>query len=166
MRTRELKQALKIELRHTGTQDCYVLARNHFNEKVFRKFPFAAIINTDNWPGKGIHWTAVYTDRRKKAVFFDSLGKHPSHYNININPYQWNDRPLQGNSALCGEYTVLFIKYIARGTSLNQFRRLFSSNKDRNDRLVRRYFNHHLPTVTNISTEEVDQTCVTNCNHG
>ena len=166
MRTRDIRKALKHELRHTKTRNYYVLARNHFNEKVFRRFPIAAVINTDSWPGKGIHWCGLYIDGRRRAFFFDSLGRHPHHYNINIDPYQWNDRPLQGNSALCGEYSILFIKYIARGASLKQFQRIFSNNKERNDRLVRRYFNHHLSSLTHTTKEKVDQTCITNCNNG
>lgn len=166
MRTHEIRKALGFELKHTKVKTYYVLARNHFNEKIFHKFPLAVVINTDSWPGKGLHWVGVFYDRHRRPIFFDSLGKSPKYYDINIKPYEWNKKSYQGNSDLCGQYTLLFIKYMSRGLKLKEFQQLFSKNKERNDALIRQYFNRHLPIHDSISTKEVDQSCITNCSNG
>ena len=144
-----------------------VLPRNHFNKKRNRSFPSAFIINTDDWPGVGgVHWVAVWFDRYKRAIFFDSLGKHPSHYKFQIKPYQWNKKCYQGESDLCGEYSLFFIMFMIRGADLKWIQRRFSKDKRKNDAYIRSYFYRLKPCCGPSNSTDVDQTCKIHCHNG
>lgn len=102
------------------------------------KFPSCFISNTHPRNKPGEHWLALHYDNKGYATFFDSYGKPPSYYKLenyiskSANGWSWNKRRLQGNSDLCGFYSVLFLLYKTRDKILNFFKE-FYFNFSKND---------------------------------
>lgn len=96
----------------------------------------------------GKHWIFVYYDD-VKCIFFDSLAKHPDHYDTELSsllPYSYETvpHPIQnsGTSDLCGFYCLYAGVLLCRGYSLSQLLRPFelaTRNFDHNDEIVSRF---------------------------
>lgn len=167
MRTREIQNTLDTLLCRSRARSWFVLPRNYLKLVHIKRFPCAIIMNTDDWPGVGgVHWIGLWYDVSKRLTFFDSLGLPPSAYGLILRPYEWNKKVLQGNSDLCGEYSLLFIDLMSKGGSLRQVLKLFSNNKMKNDRLVHHYFKRIRPSQSHIHCTDVDQSCAYNCQNG
>lgn len=108
--------------------------------------PAAIVANTDPHSQPGSHWVAMYLDNDGHCVYFDSYGvppgipQHLNRIRKNSRSYTWNTRHLQSfGSKVCGQYCIMFLHYMARGYTLQQFCKMFSNNQDHNDRIVARF---------------------------
>ena len=91
----------------------------------------------------GHHWLALYQSSVDKVEFFDSYGRKPSFYGLQIKNaklIQSNDVQLQNiNSNVCGLYCVLYLFHRVRGNPMSKMVNMFSRhNTVLNDDLVRK----------------------------
>lgn len=88
---------------------------------------------------RGIHWISIFV-KNNRILFFDSLGRNPSYYNLNIpNVTIVNKRMLQStDSDTCGQFALFFLYHI-NILSIAKFLRLFVHSTRRNDALVIRF---------------------------
>lgn len=116
-------------------------------EKVTR--PCLVIANTKSSDSPGEHWTGFFFPAgNKKAEFFDSFGRPPhkkSFMNFihnNSTSFIYNDKKIQGNwSAVCGQYTILFLYFRCRNRSLKKFQKEFNvKTPERNDMKIMKMY--------------------------
>lgn len=106
------------------------------------------IANTDDHTQVGQHWIAMHVDQRGRGVFFDSYGMSPTihHHRHRLRKntlfYTYNNKQFQSfNSKVCGQYCIMFLDYMNRGYTLEKFCNLFSTNYNKNDYIVSKYYN-------------------------
>ena len=111
-------------------------------------FPALFIANVDTSDKPGSHWVAFYFTKDREGEFFDSYGLPPSNYagtftrflNNNSKEWNFNSMTLQSTtSKVCGHYCLYYALFRCRNISLSTIVHRFSSNKSRNDFLVRRF---------------------------
>src|SRR5215471_20493197 len=115
--------------------------------------PGCLIINTDPHDEPGTHWLAICLQPKSySAFYFDSYGLAPSLPSVhaflrrNCTLYDYNDIPMQSlTSTLCGHYCCLFVLYMDRGYTPQQFVAMFYS-KDA-DSKVRKEFAAEFPPL-------------------
>ena len=105
-----------------------ILKNDKFTKKIFYgalpidklpkkiKYPSCLIINNQSSEKQGEHWMAIYFDKKKEAIFFDSFGLSPKSYNLDkflikfSKKYSFNNIQLQSIfSSYCGYYCILFL---------------------------------------------------------
>ena len=91
----------------------------------------------------GHYWLALYQSSVDKVEFFDSYGRKPSFYGLQIKNaklIQSNDVQLQNIfSNVCGLYCVLYLFHRVRGNPMSKMVNMFSRhNTVLNDDLVRK----------------------------
>lgn len=115
-------------------------------------YPALFIANVDTSDKPGSHWIAFYFTKDHEGDFFDSYGLPPSNYsrtftgflNNNSNSWIFNTVTLQSvNSKVCGHYCLYFALFRSRQVSMSTIVHRFSSNKMRNDFLVKRFIEKH-----------------------
>ena len=125
-------------------------------------YPALFIGNVDTSEKSGSHWVAFYFTREREGEFFDSYGRSPSHYtptftsflDNNTSSWTFNSVQLQGfYSKVCGQYCLYFAILRCGNFSMNSIVHRFSSNKRRNDTLVRRIIEKRFP-LKRIKTRE------------
>ena len=79
------------------------------------------IINLSPSVQDGSHWVALYLNKRKTPVYFDSFGMVPPLEVIKLirksghDNYLCNSKQVQDiRSGYCGEYCLMFLKYMNR----------------------------------------------------
>ena len=85
--------------------------------------------------------------------FFDSYGLPPSNYSRtftsflnNNSSWIFNTVTLQSvNSKVCGNYCLYFALFRSRQVNMSTIVNRFSSNKSRNDFLVKQFIEEHFP---------------------
>ena len=109
--------------------------------------PASLIINTDPHNEPGEHWVAVYVNKNRIGIYFDSYGLQPLNKEINnfLNIYckcwTYNSTVIQGvTSVNCGQYCVLFVLLKSIGHSLFDIIKLFTKRFDINDKLVEKIY--------------------------
>ena len=117
-------------------------------------FPSLFIANVDTSDKPGSHWVVFYFTKDREEEFFDSYGLSPSHYTglftrfLNDNSKEWtfNSVTLQSiESKVCGHYCLYFALFRSRQVSMSTIVHRFSSNKSRNDFLVKRFIEKGFP---------------------
>ena len=110
--------------------------------------PAGIIANTDDHKHYGSHWVALFVNKIGHGVFFYSYGMPPKVHVFqdrlrkNTITYTWNTKQLQSfNSKVCGQFCIMFLYYMNKGYSLNNFRNLFTTNQHKNDLIVTRFYN-------------------------
>ena len=118
-----------------------VFSRDELPKSIKNK-PCCFIMNTDNRNQPGRHWLAFYYDVNRNAVFFDSFGLHPSHYQLEeyldktSNSWIYNNLRIQSFfSSYCGHFCIFFLYFICRKYSLKYIQKLFSNNES-NEKFV------------------------------
>ena len=114
------------------------------------KKPALLICNTDPISKPGSHWVAFFIGINGEGEFWDSYGMPPivkSHRQFLdrlCKKWTYNHHSLQAlESQVCGEYCVLYLIHRAHGYSLQSFvTKLFSTDPDKNDQVVRKLFRH------------------------
>lgn len=109
--------------------------------------PAAIIANTDGHRQPGSHWVAMYVGSSGRATYFDSYGlpplvpQHLLRLRGNCSFYRWNTKRLQSaTSNVCGQYCIMFLHYMCRNYSLSDFNNIFTTDLERNDNIVRRFY--------------------------
>ena len=117
-------------------------------------YPALFIANVDASDKPGSHWLAFYFTKDREGEFFDSYGLPPSNYSrtftsfLNNNSSSWifNTVTLQSvNSKVCGHYCLYFALFRSRQVNMSTIVYRFSSDKSRNDFLVKRFIEKHFP---------------------
>ena len=117
-------------------------------------YPALFIANVDTSDKPGSHWIVFYFTKDREGEFFDSYGLPPSNYSrtftsfLNNNSDSWifNTVTLQSvNSKVCGHYCLYFALFRSRQVNMSKIVHRFSSNKSRNDFLVKRFIEKHFP---------------------
>lgn len=117
------------------------LARDELPKNIY--YPCCFVLNTKPRSHPGQHWLAFYFDSKGFCEFFDSYGKNPKEYNLDMylyeqaNGWNYNKKQIQGLSPYCGHYAVLFLLFRARNKA-NIFFDKFSQNYSLNDLLIRK----------------------------
>ena len=118
-------------------------------------YPALFIANVDTSDKPGSHWIAFYFTKDREGEFFDSYGLPPSNYSrtftsfLNNNSSSWifNTVTLQSvNSKVCGHYCLYFALFRSTQVNMSTIVHWFSSNKSRNDFIVKRFIEKHLVT--------------------
>jgi len=131
-----LKKCLKKD---NQISNFYVVARDELPIKI--KYPCSIILNNKPRSHSGEHWIAIYFDKNKRAIFFDSYGLPPEYYNLNnyikLNSIAttFNNKRIQGDSNYCGLYCLLFLLMINRN-QISKFFTFFSDNFYLNDKKI------------------------------
>ena len=119
-------------------------------------YPALFVANVDTSKKPGSHWVTFYFSKEREGEFFDSYGLPPTSYTgtftrfLKNNSCSWtfNTLTLQSiNSKVCGHYCLYFALFRCRGVSMKTIVNRFSSNKSRNDFLVKRFIEKHFPPV-------------------
>ena len=138
-----------------------VLRKDRFTRRVFQgvfpsdklptsvsSYPALFIANVDTSDKPGSHWVAFYFTKDREGEFFDSYGLPPTNYSKtftrflknNSNSWIFNTVTLQSiNSKVCGHYCLYFALCRSRQVNMSTIVNRFSSNKSRNDFLVKRF---------------------------
>ena len=92
-----------------------------------QRFPASLIVNTDTSKGKGKHWLALVLDRNK-CFYFDSFGLPILEENLlkflepHYNVVTYSDVCVQHiDSNKCGEFCILFIKFVNSKSTYEKF---------------------------------------------
>lgn len=109
--------------------------------------PTTIIANTDPSNLPGTHWVAIYVNKKKEGIFFNSYGT-PPHLEIfekrmreNCKSFKWNTKTMQSPfSNVCGQYCIMFLWYMLKGYSLRRFCAKFTKNYILNDRKVSQFY--------------------------
>ena len=130
----------------TNKMTCLVLARDELPNHV--KYPSCLIINTKPREHEGEHWLAFYFDEKGHADFFDSYGQEPDKYGLksfldktSVN-WSYNNKRIQGFSAYCGHYCLMYLFFRVRNKS-NVFFSFFNNNYLNNDKKVTTLINYN-----------------------
>ena len=141
-----------------------VFSRDTLPTRKILKFPCGLIVNSDKANQPGTHWLALYAHSPKKIAFFDSFGKNPFLYGVEIDKficnsfpeangnYEWNTTQLQDmSSSMCGLFCLYFMYFSCRGESLRQIVNKFEypKNLKKNDLLLKLFAKSRLHLCTN-----------------
>ena len=104
-----------------------VFSRNNLPKKIKDG---AYVINLDGYADVGMHWTALFHNK-KTVIYFDSFGvehvpeeieEFIGNKNIKTNIF-WVQ---ENNSIMCGYFCIGFIDFILAGKKLTDYTNLFS----------------------------------------
>ena len=95
-------------------KDCYKGIFSSNTIKLFDKYPYAIVINTDRFGQPGTHWVCVYVISSNCAEYFDSLALKP---NQDIQTYLDNFKFVKRNvhqlqnlyDTSCGSFCIYFL---------------------------------------------------------
>ena len=105
----------------------------------------------------GKHWLAFAKDADNPDTldFYDSLGRPPSHYKIAFHHERiiyFNDAPIQGATSInCGKYCLHFMYFKSMGASMEEVVGMFTTSKERNERIIDVFFNNLFPFTHSIT---------------
>ena len=106
----------------------------------------AYVINLDEYTDIGTHGVSSYL-KNNEVTYFDSFGVEyiPKEINkfIGNKDFKTNIVRIQAyNSIMCGYFCILFIEFMLKGKTLNDFTNLFSPNDfKKNDKKFLNFFN-------------------------
>ena len=107
--------------------------------------PLAIVVNLDPSYMSGSHWIVLFITVDNIGYYFDSFGlPFINEYildffrnNLVSNIY-YNTNSIQSiKSASCGSFCVLFVRMLCNKFSFEQFLKLFTNNKDTNEKLIK-----------------------------
>ena len=105
-------------------------------------FPSAYIFNLDRSYKPGVHWVAVYIDRKGLPEYFDSFGRPPPREIKDFlctyaESWNYNHVPVQElYSTTCGQFVVFYIYQRCSGLTLES--------------IIRKYFNPHAKVMNDV----------------
>jgi len=160
-------------IRHITHSECvnnvYVLPRDKLKIVDLTRLPAVVIVNTDKSGDPGKHWIAFYMYKDSKsrtiAEYFDSYGQTLANYNVEfpVKIKDYNCQTLQSMfSNVCGLHVIFFVYHRVRGKSLKDVIKLYSSDENCNDMLVRRFFEKL--NVSPCQSDKFSQICVNRVN--
>ena len=121
----ETQEYFKNEPKFNG-----VFSRNNLPKTIKKG---AYVINLDNSKNTGTHWVVLFV-KSNEMIYFDSFGVE--HIPKEIKEFIKNKDIktnlfricLECNSVMCGYFCILFIEFMFKGKTLNDFTNFFSPN--------------------------------------
>jgi len=165
-------------MRRSPCSDCFlgVFARDTLPDLQDVSYPIALIVNSDKISEPGTHWLAIHAKSADQVVFFDSFGKPPLFYGIEIDMYlnkyfngQYRENRIQVqamSSDMCGLFCVFFLYNMCAGLTLPEIMRKFEYPKHlkSNDALLIKFSKTVFSSPVHQCTDRVDgakrQTCL------
>ena len=139
-----------------------ILKNDKFTKKIFYgalaidklpkkvRYPSCLIINNQSSEKQGEHWLAIFFNKKKEAIFFDSFGLSPVNYNLDTflikfsKKYTFDNKKIQSFfSTYCGYYCILFLLLISRGKTLKYFQNQFQ-NVFKNDNMIKKFIKKYI----------------------
>ena len=123
-------------------QDLMVFFQEITYQKIFKERAY--IINLDHSKNTGTHWVVLFS-KKDEVIYFDRFGveflpreiKKFKDENIKTNIFRIQDY----DSIMCGYFCILFIEFMLKGKTLNDFTNLFSPwDFRKNNEIISRYF--------------------------
>ena len=123
-------------------QDLMVFFQEITYQKIFKERAY--IINLDHSKNTGTHWVVLFS-KKDEVIYFDRFGveflsreiKKFKDENIKTNISRIQDY----DSIMCGYFCILFIEFMLKGKTLNDFTNLFSPwDFRKNNEIISRYF--------------------------
>ena len=116
-----------------------------------KSFPSAYVFNLDPSYKPGVHWVAVYIDRKGRPEYFDSFGRPPpgeikDFLCTYAESWNYNDVLVQElYSTTCGQFVVFYIYQRCSGLTLKSILRKYFNPQAKimNDVLVRDFVKMH-----------------------
>lgn len=139
MNSAEIYYALK-SYRPTKTFFMGVFSCNTIPNSFFkRKRPGAIIFNLDPNYKTGTHWVTLYTSGTGTLEYYDSYGYPPFHIHLfkNFKRFKYNKKRIQGNTNVCGFYTMYFVIKKSHKISMKAIVKPFGSNYCLNDEYIK-----------------------------
>ena len=136
-----------------------VMAANEIPVRLGQRSTFFIVNSDENWK-TGAHWLLlVFAEPPSPAVYFDPLGKPPSHYSKYIDNYlKIKSRPYYiannvkyqpSSSNNCGQFCAFVADRMCQGESFADTLRHFDpSNLKSNDVTVMNYYKRHMQKTT------------------
>ena len=128
-----------------------VYALDEISHIQHKSFPSAYVFNLDPSHKPGLHWVAVYIDRKRLPEYFDSFGRPPPReikdfLDTYAESWNYNHVPVQElYSTTCGQFVVFYIYQRCSGLTLESILRKYFKPHARimNDVLVRDFVKMH-----------------------
>ena len=107
----------------------------YFQEITYQKKKIkkgAYVLNLEEYKNTGTHWVVLFV-KSDEVIYFDNFGveqigkeikKSLGNKNIKLSIFRIRDY----NSIMCGYFCILFIEFLLKGKTLNDFTNLFSPN--------------------------------------
>lgn len=151
MNTHEITDILNQDPK-TSKFPCYVVARDEFESLDVISFPSFYVCNLDESTKPGSHWVAIYFKSKKQCEYFDSYGLAPffdsllSKMLLYSRCITYNRLTIQGlNTAVCGQYCILFILFRSRSLTYNSFLQYFQNySTEVSDHSVNYFINYFM----------------------
>ena len=109
------------------------------------------IFNNEPSTEAGMHWLAFYFPEKGQSEFFDSYGFPPEFYTPNFTKFiknskrHINTKVLQSmDTAVCGDYSLLYLWHRVRGKSIAKIDNIFTENTKMNDRMAVSFVRKHM----------------------
>lgn len=152
------------------TEILQILSKNKFTKRIFRGvYPLDGIpstvynetsliiVNTAKSNHPGEHWVALYipkgkNKKKRNLEFFDSFGRYLNnpYFNDFLRRHAYDNRVVYNSKTLqsifastCGQYCCVYAIYKAKGKSLHDFLRIFTSSRSDNDQMILKLFNKY-----------------------
>lgn len=138
MNTLEVQELL---MRDPLTEMVHVCAISDLEKPTQR--PALYIVNTQQKNQRGKHWIALYFPEHGPVEYFDSLGRKPIYYDLNLENYIANKhRYQQAGTRTCGQYCYYYLYQRCVGRSIKDILNDFDVNDlDKNEDLVLDFVN-------------------------
>lgn len=119
-------------------------------------YPAFFIVNSDESWKDGTHWMLLaFPGPASPAIYFDPLGKEPSHYSsyianylkIKSHPFYYMNRAQYQptGAASCGQFCVYVADRLCRGDTYGGALSTFDTkNLSKNNKMVLKYYNDHM----------------------
>ena len=173
MDTLQLSRAL---LGNPSTRKTFldVFPSDHLPVKRVSRRPLSLVVNTHPHYLPGVHWLAIYLPDHNTSEFFYSFGNPPSSklfpqsimifLKKNSDEIHFHRNRFQGlTSSTCGHHCVFFLHHRCRGTPFETIVKMYSSNPEQNDRVVKKFVKTGNNSRTLQNMYSCTQSCVSCC---
>ena len=123
-----------------------VYAYDTFQPVRREQLPISLVINACPTSVEMGHWVAVFINRNREGIFFDSYGLRPwgkfyVFLKNNSSERFYNTMILQKDKVSCGQHCIYFICQMTKGRTLGDVLTLYRTSDMSPDRMVNDYFN-------------------------
>jgi hypothetical protein len=126
---------------------------------------FAIVANSQNSNQPGMHWIAMFKNRRSKEVeFFDSCAMPIDFYSPTFEAFLGSKADIirmsalriqPGTSNACGHFSIYYLLHRVRGTSFEQILQSFDEfDLESNDRIVREFVGENFHSSNLLVTKK------------
>ena len=95
--------------------------------------PGAYVVNSHGVPGE--HWLLIFVD--KNSELYDSLGRSPKHYDLDMVDSYLPNRLQDQNAQTCGLYVLYFLYWRSRGIDMKT---IFQSLQKNSEHVVKEHY--------------------------